>query len=219
MKHKILLALFLCLLVVFSSKIILLGKDEIVQVKDVSSNIENYSIENIKEEKENLKIDIYYPVTKYENINLKIMQKIEEYIVKVKNSEYVSNNKYLKISFEEFKKDDIISLKFNVEYNEGLTHNTEDVFTIVFNDENVIDIDYLKNKDTNILKSIKENALEILKSEIKVEDPINKEALEKDEVYSNFIIVENKLIIFFNKNVISGNKSNIIAIEMDNSYI
>lgn len=219
MKHKILLALFLCLVVVFSSKIIVLGKNEVLQVKDVSSSVDTYTIDNIKEDKEDIKIDIYYPVTKYENVNLRIMQKIEEYIVKVKNSNYVSSNKYLKISFEDFDMDGIISFKFNIEYNEGLAHSTQEVFTVVFNDENIIDIEYLNKKDPNILKAIKENALEILKSEIKIDDPINKETLQKDEIYSNFVVSENKLIIFFNKNVISGNKSRVIAIEMDNSFI
>lgn len=132
MNHKILLALFLCLVIIFSSSIVSLNEDKVVQVKKASSTIDTYTIGNINEENENVKINVFYPVTKYENVNLEIMNEIQKYITKVKESKYVSEDKFLKISFEDYENDGKICFKFNVEYNEGLYHNSKDEFTIEY---------------------------------------------------------------------------------------
>lgn len=132
MNHKILLALFLCLVIVFSSTIVSINNYETVEVKKVTSNIDGYTIGSITEENDGISINVYYPVTKYENVNLEIMQEIQKYISIVKESKYISEDKFLKISFEDYKNEDKYGLKFNVEYNEGLYHDTKDSFTIEY---------------------------------------------------------------------------------------
>ena len=137
MNHKILLTLFLFFVVIFSSTIISINNDKIVEVKKVVSNVDSYTIGSINEESNGIKINIYYPVTKYENVNLEIMQEIQKYISIVKESSYTSNNKFLKISFEDYTNDNMIGFEFNVEYNEGLYHDKKESFKIEYcEDEN-----------------------------------------------------------------------------------
>lgn len=202
MKHKILLALFLCIVIVFSATITSINSDEVVEVKKVTSSIDNFTIGNINEDKDNVKIDIYYPITKYENVNVEIMKKIQEYISKVKESEYKSDEKFLKISFEDFKSNENISFKFNVEYNEGLYHNTQDLFTLVYNDSGVINKEYIKEKITD-------EKLDKIKQEL------NTESVDLDLILKNFILNEDKVVIYVNQADISSGKYKILPIEIE----
>ena len=202
MKHKILLALFLCIVIVFSATITSINSDEVVEVKKVTSSIDNFTIGNINEDKDNVKIDIYYPITKYENVNVEIMKKLQEYISKVKESEYKSDGKFLKISFEDFKSNENISFKFNVEYNEGLYHNTQDLFTLVYNDSGVINKEYIKEKITD-------EKLDKIKQEL------NTESVDLDLILKNFILNEDKFVIYVNQADISSGKYKILPIEIE----
>lgn len=132
MNHKILLALFLCFVIIFSSSIVSINNDKVVEVKKVTSNIDDYTIGSIIEDNDGVKINVYYPVTKYENVNFEIMQEIQKYITIVKESNYNSDIKFLKISFEDYKDEEKIGFIFNVEYNEGLYHNTKDSYNIEY---------------------------------------------------------------------------------------
>ena len=101
MNHKRLLALLLCLVIIASSKIVTINTDT-VQVKDVVNNTEEYKIENISEEDDNKKVNIFYPVTEYENVNNVINKKIDYYREKFDNSNFTADKKKLEISFEEY---------------------------------------------------------------------------------------------------------------------
>ena len=68
MNHKQLLALFLCFVMILSSRIVSIENDKVVSVKNVNNNLDKYTIESIIEANDNSKINIFYPVTKYENI-------------------------------------------------------------------------------------------------------------------------------------------------------
>ena len=76
MNHKRLLALLLCLVIIASSKIVTINTDT-VEVKDVINNSEEYKIENISIEDDNKKINIFYPVTEYQNVNNTIIKKYQ----------------------------------------------------------------------------------------------------------------------------------------------
>ena len=64
MNHKQLLALFLCFVMILSSKIVSIEENKVVSVKNVSNNIDKYTIENIKDETDEYSIKIFYPMTK-----------------------------------------------------------------------------------------------------------------------------------------------------------
>ena len=59
MNHKQLLALFLCFVMILSSKIVSIEENKVVSVKNVSNNIDKYTIENIKDETDEYSIKIF----------------------------------------------------------------------------------------------------------------------------------------------------------------
>lgn len=202
MNHKRLLALLLCLVIVASSKIITLNTD-VVEVKDVLSNAESYHIENINEEDENKKINIFYPVTDYENVNNTINKKIEYYKNKFENSSFTSDKKELEISFEEYEYKDYKSFKFLVNSNVGVNHDMEEVFTVSFKEDTVIDIEYLKQKNNDILDLFYTECYNKLKDNTDIKQYSNDEwlnkGLEKDpDNYKNFIFTPDSFVIIFN---------------------
>lgn len=135
MKHKTLLALFLFSVIILSSKIVSISNNEIIQVKKVNTNMERYTIQSIIEEDNGIKIKIFYPVTKYDEVNAEILEEIEKYKKMIKESTYVSDNKFLNISFEDYINENMIGFEFNVEYNEGLYHNKKESFKIEYCEE------------------------------------------------------------------------------------
>ena len=144
MKHKILLALFLCLVIIFSQKIVSIDQYRTVEVRRTSSNIDEICVERLYEKNENYNIEVYYPMTKNENVNERILEKINSLTESVKQSNYISNKKYLKTSFDQFEYDGIVSLKLNIKYNVGLIHDEEEIYTINFIDDVIIDMEYIK---------------------------------------------------------------------------
>ena len=143
MNHKRLLALLLCLVIIASSKIVTINTDT-VEVKDVINNSEEYKIENISIEDDNKKINIFYPVTEYQNVNNTIIKKIDYYKSKFENASFTTDKKKLEISFEEYEYKDYKSFKFIIKSNVGISHDIEEIFTVSFIEDTIIDIDYLK---------------------------------------------------------------------------
>ena len=114
MKHKQLLALFLCFIMIFSSKIVSQQNDETVEVKNVVSSIDEFLIENISEEDDIQKINIFYPVTKFDNVNNIINEKIQSYRGEFNSTNYITDKKELTISFDTFNYNEYTSFKFNI---------------------------------------------------------------------------------------------------------
>lgn len=214
MNHKQLLALFLCFVMILSSKIVSIENNKVVSVKDVSSNVDKYTIENIKEENDSYSINIFYPVTEYSDINNIINEKVESVKEAFLNDGYISDKKELTVSFEEFELKEYTSFKFNIKSNVGTVHNSEEVYTIVFKDGKEIKKDNLEI-DNGLLK---EKLREYLKNNDKIKEYSNEswieKGLEKTENLDNFVLTENSIIFIFNSNTVAPKVAGVIQIEL-----
>lgn len=216
MRHKQLLALFLCFVMIFSSKIVSSQNDNIVKVKDVVSNVDKYTIESIVKDDEKQNVNIYYPVTEYENVNAKINEKIKEYMTNFENSNYITDKKQLTISFDTFEFKEYNSFKFNIKSNVGITHDLDEVFTIVYKEDKIILITDLQD---NIVEKLYEECKSKLKSNEKIIEFSNDkwidEGLVKDSnTFSNYIMSDNSIVLYFNPCTVAPYAAGIIQIEI-----
>ena len=216
MRHKQLLALFLCFVMTFSSKIVSSQNDNIVKVKDVVSNVDKYTIESIVKDDEKQSVNIYYPVTEYENVNAKINEKIKEYMTNFENSNYITDKKQLTISFDTFEFKEYNSFKFNIKSNVGITHDLDEVFTIVYKKDKIILITDLQD---NIVEKLYEECKSKLKSNEKIIEFSNDkwidEGLVKDSnTFSNYIMSDNSIVLYFNPCTVAPYAAGIIQIEI-----
>lgn len=216
MRHKQLLALFICFVMIFSSKIVSSQNDNVVKVKDVVSNVDKYTIESIVKDDEKQSVNIYYPVTEYENVNAKINEKIKEYMTNFENSNYITDKKQLTISFDTFEFKEYNSFKFNIKSNVGITHDLDEVFTIVYKKDKIILITDLKD---NIVEKLYEECKSKLKSNEKIIEFSNDkwidEGLVKDSnTFSNYIMSDNSIVLYFNPCTVAPYAAGIIQIEI-----
>ena len=216
MRHKQLLALFICFVMIFSSKIVSSQNDNIVKVKDVVSNVDKYTIESIVKDDEKQSVNIYYPVTEYENVNAKINEKIKEYMTNFENSNYITDKKQLTISFDTFEFKEYNSFKFNIKSNVGITHDLDEVFTIVYKKDKIILITDLQD---NIVEKLYEECKSKLKSNEKIIEFSNDkwidEGLVKDSnTFSNYIMSDNSIVLYFNPCTVAPYAAGIIQIEI-----
>lgn len=216
MRHEQLLALFLCFVMIFSSKIVSSQNDNIVKVKDVVSNVDKYIIESIVKDDEKQSVNIYYPVTEYENVNAKINEKIKEYMTNFENSNYITDKKQLTISFDTFEFKEYNSFKFNIKSNVGITHDLDEVFTIVYKKDKIILITDLQD---NIVEKLYEECKSKLKSNEKIIEFSNDkwidEGLVKDSnTFSNYIMSDNSIVLYFNPCTVAPYAAGIIQIEI-----
>ncbi|MBO5477066.1 MAG: DUF3298 domain-containing protein [Clostridia bacterium] len=219
MNHKQLLALFLCLVIIASSRIISI-KNEVITVKDVSSNLDKFKIENIKEKDEKKSINIFYPVTEYQSVNDEILKKIEVYKNKFESSPYVSDVKKLEISFSTYEYMDYISFKFNVISNTGITHDLNEVFTVVYKNDEIIDIENLMSKDNNVLNILYNECYEKLKNNELINKYSNEEWLakgleKKEENYKNFVLTPNSFVVIFNEYTVAPYVAGTFEVEIE----
>lgn len=218
MNHKRLLALLLCLVIIASSKIVTINTDS-VQVKDVINNTEEYKIENISEEDDNKKINIFYPVTEYESVNNVINKKIDYYRSKFDNSNFTIDKKKLEISFEEYEYKEYRSFKFIIKSNVRISHDIEEIFTVSFKGDTVIDIDYFKQKNKDILDLFYSECYNKLKDDTNIkqyssEEWLNKGLQKDSDNYKNFIFTENAFVIIFNSYTIAPYVAGIFEVEI-----
>ena len=214
MKHKILLALFLCLVIIFSQKIVSIDQYRTVEVRRTSSNIDEISVERLYEKNENYNIEVYYPMTKNENVNERILEKINSLTESVKQSNYISNKKYLKTSFDQFEYDGIVSLKLNIKYNVGLIHDEEEIYTINFIDDVIIDMEYIKNNEKELYENIKDMIYKKIIDDYRIDETKTAEIVDNIINNLNFTFVNGKMITYFNKSYVSGEKQEYIELEI-----
>ena len=214
MKHKILLALFLCLVIIFSQNIVSIDQYRTVEVRRTSSNIDEISVERLYEKNENYNIEVYYPMTKNENVNERILEKINSLTESVKQSNYISNKKYLKTSFDQFEYDGIVSLKLNIKYNVGLIHDEEEIYTINFIDDVIIDMEYIKNNEKELYENIKDMIYKKIIDDYRIDETKTAEIVDNIINNLNFTFVNGKMITYFNKSYVSGEKQDYIEIEI-----
>lgn len=203
MNHKQLLALFLSLVIILSPTIISIENEKVVDVKAVNNNIDEITIESIIEKNDDVDINIYYPVTKNSKVNNMIKDKIDSYITKLKETNSFDSTKKLNISFETFKSGEYISLKFNVSSSAGITHKTEEVFTFVYANDEIIDIDTLAKSNPKLI----ENLYSICKEELLKNEKfkkysniewLNRGLLKNKNTFSKFIFDGDNMIVIFN---------------------
>lgn len=206
MNHKQLLALFLCFVIILSSKIVIGQKQDIVEVKNVNSNTDKYTIESISQKDDEYSIDVYYPVTKCKEANDKINDKINEYINQCK-----TNKKSLIISFEEYEYKDYESYKFIINMERDKTHKSEDIYTITFNDKGILDLNKYIEINSDVIK-------ERIKNDSKYKEYVNDERLDsylsKDNILNNFILTENSIVLYFDTNTVLPNVAGVVQIEI-----
>lgn len=206
MNHKQLLALFLCFVIILSSKIVIGQKQDIVEVKNVNSNTDKYTIESISQKDDEYSIDVYYPVTKCKEANDKINDKINEYINQCK-----TNKKSLIISFEEYEYKDYDSYKFIINMERDKTHKSEDIYTITFNDKGILDLNKYIEINSDVIK-------ERIKNDSKYKEYVNDERLDsylsKDNILNNFILTENSIVLYFDTNTVLPNVAGVVQIEI-----
>ena len=137
-----------------------------------------------------------------------IKEKIDSYISKVEEINSFDDLKRLDISFEKYKSGDYISLKFNVSSSTGITHKTEEIFTIVYCNDEIIDIDTLVKSNPNLI----ENLYAICKEELLKDEKfkkysnsewLNRGLLKNKNTFSNFIFDNNNMIVIFNPYVVA----------------
>ena len=160
-------------LVIIASSAIVSNKKAVIEVKDVTNNT---------------------------NV---ILKRIDSYINEFNNSTYNGKDKYLEISFETYEYNEFMSFKFNVKSNVGVTHEIEEYFTVVHKNDEIIDINYLRKKQEDVLDILQKECKSKLEENSKIKEYSNKEWLEKGldtkaENYSNFILTENGIIVIFN---------------------
>lgn len=214
MKHKILLALFLCLVIIFSQKIVSINQYKTVEVRRVSSNIDEISVERICENNKVFDIEVYYPITKNEDVNAKTLEKINSLVEIVRESNYVSNKKYLKISFDQYDYDEIVSLKLNIKYNIGLIHDIEEIYTVAYSGNVIIDMNYIKNNEKELYENIKDTISKKIVDDYGIDDAKNAEIVDNIMNNLNFTFVNGKMITYFNKSYVSGEKQEYIELEI-----
>ena len=203
MNHKQLLALFLSSVIVLSPTIISIENDKVVDVKSVNNDIDEMAIESIIRKNEEVDINVYYPVTKCVKANGLIQEKVDYYIDKFKSTDTLSEGKELNISFEKYESGSIVSFKFEVDSNIGVTHDTKEFFTVVYEGDEVITIDSLLKTNPNLLDDLYVEAKQQLECNEKFKEYSNliwlENGLKKTKnTFSNFIFSDNNIIIIFN---------------------
>lgn len=172
-----------------------------------SENSDNYTMKNIKDDNEKYKIDIYYPQTNYDTLNIKIKADIQNIVSDFKNSlsEDVSFDYLLEISFNYYEYENYISFVFNVFSETGGAHPSTSVFTVTYDIKNdkIIDITELTKIYSNTLEIFSTISYESLKDNEKIlqygdEDMLKKGLEKRIENFRNFAFDKNNLILFFN---------------------
>lgn len=202
MNHKTLLALFLFFIIICSP--IISNASKLGGSKIVSNDFDDIVIQNIVDDSPEIKYDIYYPETKYENINREIIKKINEY----KEKKY----KKLDISFERYNTNEFETFKFNVNIKNNSEHDKKEVFTIVHRENEIIQINDVVNVD-----KLSEECILKIKENDSFKKYSNDDWLKNIEgIYDNFAYIDNKIILFVNPNIIAPEVAGIIQIEIDN---
>ena len=158
-------------------------------------------------EKFKYKININYPITKFNNVNKDIKTMLDNIIKNfVDNSKRnIMLNLYytLYITYEEYKYNNIISYIFKVSEFTGGAHPNNYLKSIRFDyDGNIITIDTLIFNDKNILIKLSNESRKILlsKDEFKSDDIINMvldgTRPNKDN-FENFALTNNGILVFF----------------------
>ena len=228
MSKKYIYMLFIFLFFIVSTSIFSFNYFSIEQVKDVYSSDDlkcKYTISNIKEENEKYNILIYYPVTEKNALNVEIMENINIYIEKFKNSLSEKTND-LTIKFNHYESEKYTSFVFDVVINSNESHETKYIFACNYdNDKNkIVTIDDLLQISNDSLNKISNAIFNNLKEQENIKNSVNEKAIKDyldldKEKYKCFYFTSDSVIFCFNIDTIAPRSVGIVTATISYEYI
>ena len=215
MNKKYILALLIFFVLIIVTYFVGKNTNEgIAEVKDVYNNvesIENCTMEQIVENSDRYKINIFYPVTNYEKLNNKIKETINEKFENFKEDaskgEGITDKIVtLDIKFNISSYNEYISVEFDVFYDFGGAHPNTYTYTISYNvkEDKIITIDDLMEKNDELLNKLHDYFSEKLKENERIKESFNERMFEDGlrpvkENFENFIFTKDGIIFIFNR--------------------
>ncbi len=154
---------------------------EVFNVYDLKANC---NIKEITESKDSYDIKVYYPETKYSDLNTKIKKNIDEvinyFVNEIDGIEKVENVKYkLEIRFDSYEYESYISFVFEIFEDYGGAHPITNIWTISYDTKSnqIIKIDNLIEKNENILNFLSEYSFENLRENKDIQENYIEEML------------------------------------------
>ena len=207
MKRRIIFIFLFLIVFIFIGIISIKIKDSFGMPSAKKEDILKYNISQIVDSTELFDINVYLPVTQFDNLNVEIEHIINEYIEDFKAQLiYLSTDKkyFLDITFDVYQNKQYISFLFNIKQNLGCLHDENYIYTINYDikSNKVIKLEDLILKNENLLSDMSKfcyNAL-VNKEEIKAEE--NMEFIVDGTLpiiknYETFVINQNTLDIYF----------------------
>lgn len=155
------------------------------------------------------KININYPYTGYSNLNNKIDNLIKKYLNDFMKADkpFIDNQIYsLDITYDTYRYKEFISYVFTVFLNTGGAHPNTIIETISYDtkNENIIDIDWLINKNNDILNILSKESRVILDKnpslkQGNITDMTLDGTMPRKDNFSNFAFTDKGLMLFFNR--------------------
>lgn len=220
-KYIYMLFIFVLFLVTTSGHFIkYLNVEQVKEVFDSNDLMCKYSISNIIEKTDEYDITAYYPVTEVEELNKKIMEKINLCINDFKN-EIIGKGNSLTINFNSSENDIYTSFVFDVVITSSSAHNKECTFSINYNnkEKKVITIDDILKSSNCDLKNISNAICKYISENKKLKEIVSAENLKAyfdldKEKYNYFYFDKNMIVFYFNPGTIAPEKSGIIYISV-----
>lgn len=220
-KYIYMLFIFVLFLVTTSGHFIkYLNVEQVKEVFDSNDLMCKHSISNIIEKTDEYDITAYYPVTEVEELNKKIMEKINLCINDFKN-EIIGKGNSLTINFNSSENDIYTSFVFNVVITSSSAHNKECTFSLNYdNSENkMVEIDDILTRSNSSLKNISDAIINSIKEKGELKNNIDEENLKAyfdldKEKYNYFYFDKNMIVFYFNPGTIAPEKSGIIYISV-----
>lgn len=155
------------------------------------------------------KININYPYTGYSNLNNEIDNLIKKYLNDFMKADkpFIDNQIYsLDITYDTYRYKEFISYVFTVFLNTGGAHPNTIIETISYDtkNENIIDIDWLINKNNDILNILSKESRVILDKnpslkQGNITDMTLDGTMPRKDNFSNFAFTDKGLMLFFNR--------------------
>lgn len=155
------------------------------------------------------KININYPYTGYSNLNNEIDNLIKKYLADFMKADkpFIDNQIYsLNITYDTYRYKEFISYVFTIFLNTGGAHPNTIIETISYDtkNENIIDIDWLINKNNDILNILSKESRVILDKNLSLKqgnitDMTLDGTMPRKDNFSNFAFTDKGLMLFFNR--------------------
>lgn len=214
MTKKYVLAIIVFVVFALSTIVFEYGKQFIpIQVKEVFNNeVKNgVKLKQIQKDETKYKINLFYPETKYNNLNEYVMSKINReqkiFLEQVNEIENLLDDKKCSfdITFNQYEYKSYISFAFEaVEYLQA-PHPNSYFFTVIYdtNKNKIIEIEDLIKENPEFLKKISNESYKILKDNKNIKEYSTDENL-KDGLkpiksnFENIVFDKDKIIVFIN---------------------